>query len=338
VRLFTVLVLVAALGLFGWLLQQTDLGAVAEHIGRLGWWGTGLIVLLFGFAFQADVVAWHLTFRALPLSLRWSWRLWGVNLVGEALNVVTPFGSLGGEPFKAVLLKRHYRVPYSEATGSLLLIQAVNTLAELPFIIAGVVMMYAAQTLPAGYRVAGLMACLVIGGFMILMVVLLNARVFSRVATWLQGRGALWHRLYRALAAVYGVERHMAQFLSQRPGRFAASVGLAFLNWLHGAVEIYVVLWLLGTPLSFWECWQIEAAVVMVRSATFFVPANLGTQDGALGLLIGLLTGSMAAGLAVALIRRIRELIWTGAGLLVGGWLTLRPALHGHDLGGPAPM
>src|SRR5262249_45368797 len=55
-----------------------------------------------------------------------------------------------------------------------------------------------------------------------------------------------------------------------------------------------------------------------------FVPGHIGAQDGAVALMCGLLIGSTEVGLAVALIRRARELSWSFLGLMIGGWFSLR--------------
>ena len=63
---------------------------------------------------------------------------------------------------------------------------------------------------------------------------------------------------------------------------------------------------------------------MLARSLSFFVPAHLGVQDGAIALLGQALTGLPEIGVAVALARRVRELAWSGLGLGVGAWFGLR--------------
>ncbi len=66
-----------------------------------------------------------------------------------------------------------------------------------------------------------------------------------------------------------------------------------------------------------------------VRTASFFIPANLGAQDGAVVLIVGAFTGAPAAGLSTAILRRLRQLAWIAAGFAVGGhysWRALREA------------
>jgi len=63
---------------------------------------------------------------------------------------------------------------------------------------------------------------------------------------------------------------------------------------------------------------MIEAAAQMVRAATFFIPSSLGAQEGAFLFMVSALTGSPPLGIAVAVIRRFRELVWIGSGFLMG--------------------
>ena len=56
----------------------------------------------------------------------------------------------------------------------------------------------------------------------------------------------------------------------------------------------------------------------------FWHGAHIGAQDGTIAFLCGVLTGSAPVGLAVALVRRARELLWSLLGLMIGGWFSLR--------------
>src|SRR5262249_55582272 len=87
--------------------------------------------------------------RATP---RWVYALWKLWMVGEAFNTVTPLASFGGEPVKAALLKKHYRVDLREATAALVLAQTINIMALVLFLVAGFVLMLRSQVIPSTYR------------------------------------------------------------------------------------------------------------------------------------------------------------------------------------------
>jgi uncharacterized membrane protein YbhN (UPF0104 family) len=55
----------------------------------------------------------------------------------------------------------------------------------------------------------------------------------------------------------------------------------------------------------------------LARNATFFIPASIGTQEGAFLLVCDGITGSSSFGIAVSIVRRFRELIWILLGLIV---------------------
>lgn len=318
-KAFTIGVLLAGFALFGWLLFQADLPGVAHAVEGLGWLGALAILAVFALAFQADVLAWHLTFRSLRLSWFWELRLWLVNMVGEALNIVAPFGSLGGEPFKALLLNRHYGLPYPDGAASLLLIQTVNSLAQVPLVVVAVGLVLRQGILPPSLEIVVVIACVLLVLFMGLVLAALRLRWLFRLVDWLERRWAS-ARLKGFLDAFREVETQLAVFVRERPARFAVSLCFSFGNWLAGAVELFLILSFLDRPISFADAWMIEGVVVLVRSATFFLPGHIGAQDGAITGMVRLVAGSAELGLAVALIRRARELSWSFLGLAIGGW------------------
>ena len=80
-----------------------------------------------------------------------------------------------------------------------------------------------------------------------------------------------------------------------------------------------------GRPIPMVEAWWAEAAVELSRAATFFIPAGIGAQEAALVLVLGHITGQPSLGLAVAVIRRFREVVWIAWGFVIA-WVGFRPA------------
>ena len=75
----------------------------------------------------------------------------------------------------------------------------------------------------------------------------------------------------------------------------------------------FLVKFLCGNPV----CTTI-LKLLHVRAVLFFIPSNLGTQEGVFVLAVNILKDSMPLGLAVAFIRRMRELIWISCGVIFG--------------------
>jgi uncharacterized protein (TIRG00374 family) len=315
--------LAGGVALFAWILHDSDLAAVGEILARFGGAGIAAILLNFSIGFVADVVPWLLMFRTLPTTGLWLWRLWLVQMVGEALNVLMPFGAFGGEPFKALLLKRHYQVTYTEGTASLLLIQTVNSLAQVPFLLVAVGLLVQRHLLSPTLERIILATSLVISVFMVLVLVALHSRFLTLIHGKLE-RSRWGSRFDRALRVLEDIEGRLFFFMRESSRRFAISISLAFATWMAGAVEMMLIFHFLGYPISFTDAWMVEGIVSVARSVSFFIPAHLGIQDGAIALLATALTGTPDVGIAVALTRRAREISWSAIGLAIGGWFSLR--------------
>ena len=82
--------------------------------------------------------------------------------------------------------------------------------------------------------------------------------------------------------------------------------------------EVYLILHLMGINCTVFAALAIEALTKVVNTIGSFNPGNVGTYEGG-NMLIGRLFGfSPAAGLTLALARRVRALFWAAVG---GIWL-----------------
>lgn len=316
-KLGSVLALVAGLTLLGLVIAHSDLGQVAQRLANLSWTDALWVMALFTVAWGAEILAWALTFTERPARGRWLGHLWLVNMVGEAMNVVMPFGSLGGEPVKAWLLKRHYAVAYREAAATLVLMQTLLALAEALFVAVGALLAAALGILPPSIEH-------LLSGAALVLVVLMALTLIGLHQRWLQySMDAFEQRFggarYAAVKdSLTQVEHALADFARAQPRRFAGSTLLFLVNWIGGAAEVWLLMQLLGAPLPFAHCWVAEAAVVIIRSLTFFLPAQLGSVEAVTVYVISALGGSADIGLALAALRRARELAWSVLGIGVG--------------------
>jgi len=325
-RLFRLLYLVAGVALLVAVLAETDLAEVGARLAEVGVWGVLAIVAVYGLAFLCDTASWQLMLLDVPIRASWLYRLWKVRMVGEAFNTVMPAASFGGEPAKAILLKKRHRIPYGDSIVSLVIARTTNLIALIGFSLVGFFLMLGAEGLSPAYRTIAAfgMLGLVIGagGFFAVQ----RWRLSSRVGGWLSRRR--WgRRLERVLAGIERADVGFVEFYHRRPRRFAGAIALAFANWTLGAIEIAAALYFLGAPVGFAEAWVIETVVQLVRVGTFFVPANLGTIEAASVIMVQALTGQPALGLAAALVRRAREILFVSWGLGLSWLAAFSPAV-----------
>ena len=314
--------MLVGMALLGVILYQTNLGEVWSRLQKLGWPGFGIILLVYLACAIAQAASWLFTLRALPATPEWLYRVWKVWMVGFALESTTPLAGLGGEPVKAFLLKRHYGVRYRDATASLVLARTTDLVGQAVFISVGFALMFRSGFLPVPYRLAA-------GGGLALMILLVvvavaaqQQRTLGRLRRWLErgwlGRRQLSARAVAALDSLHDIDDSLADYYTAERGRFVLSVGAAVVDWFTGTLAVYFALGALGHPVAPANAIVIESFLVLVRSTLFFVPADLGTQEGALVLICGAVAGSTEVGVALSAIRRARDIIWICVGLAIG--------------------
>lgn len=118
--------------------------------------------------------------------------------------------------------------------------------------------------------------------------------------------------IHHAIHDLYGERKRFFQ---------AASVHMA--AWLMAITESFFVLGLLNAPISLGHSLALESVIFAVRSAAFMVPGALGLQEGGYVLVGAALGVPGEAALALALVKRARELALGLPSLVAWQWLGL---------------
>src|SRR5688500_18831727 len=134
-RILKSVLLVVGIALLGLLVHRVGTVAILQTLTRLTWWQFVLICLPYAAVMAVDTLGWRFAFardRA-PFG-----RLYGARVVGEALNIVTALGSVGGEAAKAWLVREH--VSYEESVPSVVVAKTTITIAQALFLSIGIVL------------------------------------------------------------------------------------------------------------------------------------------------------------------------------------------------------
>ena len=316
------LFVVVGFGLLWAVFAGVEITEVWRNASAVGWGMIGVLGLYL-VTFAIDSVSWLLALVSAPTNLRWAWRAFAVRMVGETYNNIIPAASMGGEPIKAMLLKRHYAVRYRDSTASLILAKTINMVGLCLFLIIGFVLMIETDKLSSAYKHTAGVGLAVMLISTVLFFSIQRLRIGSVAGGWL-GRRTVSEQTSRIVNQIRHMDETLVRFYTVHRARLFGALALAFINWMLGIVEIYYVLWLLDAPISWSEAWIIEAVVQMVRSGTFFIPLSIGAQEGVFLIVAGVITGLPAVGLSVGLVRRFRELLWIAWGYLIGVWYTAR--------------
>lgn len=310
------------LTILGVILHQTNLQEVRHHLGLVGFTGVALVLFLYLIEFCTDVWAWQLAFNSVPMTLKWTSRLFLIRMVGEAFNRVTPMASLGGEGFKAVLLKSHYQITYAETSTSLIIAKTLNTLSLVIFLAIGLFPLLLSHELSASFKAVTGWSFAIFGCAIIAFVLVQRFRLVSWF-TRRVGHTRWGGQVAKLLHKLREVDDQLVEFYSN-PKRFSIALFAGFLNWPLSAFEIYCLMRFLDHPIAFSEAWLIDTVAQLVRAITFLVPANVGALEGSLVVVSTAVLGDSAFGLTIAIIRRCKDILWISFGLLIWWVYSLR--------------
>jgi glycosyltransferase 2 family protein len=332
IRFLLFVVGLLTLGLIVWHIGPGNIYDTAAQLGPVA-----LLVMLIPsiIMYVVEAYGWKVTLGPLGKDIPF-WRVLAIRTAGEVVNMTTPSGYVGGEPLKASLLRKHH-VPMEEAYTSVIIAKTTMTIAEVLFILLGIALSVwllggndsSGQTVAAALLSVGLLA---LGTAAFVFVqrqglctwLLESLRKIGLKITYLEAREKQLRSLDRAIFEFY---RH------KRPA-FYTSTGLYFLGWMAEALEVYVILYYLGGPAMALSAISIGALSVFIKGGTFFIPGSLGTQDGGNLLLLEAFGYSGVTGITFALLRRFRELVWIGLGLLclaMLGWRDAKQDTRLHD-------
>ncbi|MCO5166003.1 MAG: flippase-like domain-containing protein [Planctomycetes bacterium] len=307
--------LLGGLALLGWLVHVTGPDELATQLRRVGLGAALLFLVPTPLAFAVETLAWRLAFRDRPpVALP---RLYLLYAVGENLNGLLPGVSVGGEPYKVLMLRR-WGVPVPVGLASVLVARTSMTLALAAFIALGLAAALATAGAAELGGVAGASALLaLVAGGGIACLYLLQRRglgpLLARLVGW-SAPGRRW--LARHGPALARLDDALAHVYVRRPARLWLMVGLAFAGWTIEALEVAVFAWALGIPLGPLEIYAIGALAMAATAIGAFVPASAGVQEGGI-VLVGLGFGlDESAALAFGLLRRGRQLFFTALGLV----------------------
>jgi len=306
------------------LLWQVGTAAIAHLVLGIGWRAV-LLPLPHAVVVLGETFGWWLAFARGACPLRFS-ALFRFTVVAKAIQTVTPSLSQAGEFLKLYLLRRA-GVRTDLAIASVVTAKTTTAAAEIAFIVLGLMASVGSVVIdPAAvaWPLAGVgVLALALGGALVWQKVGL-----FRPLVWL-GRqlGALREFVDRHGALLSSTDAMIQEYLAQHRWRFASS-GLAFFaTWAVGAFEAWTFLWMLDVPASGATALFIQAWLVVVNRLTAFVPANVGTHEAGALMVFAVLGLPAEAGLAFALLRRARQLVWILPGLVL--WPSRR---RGHPM------
>ncbi len=311
-----ILLLFGVLTLIG-LVWHIGPARITEAVAGLG--PTALVIILLPslLMYLLEGYGWRLTMGEYAAKVSFG-RLMAIRTAGEVVNMTTPTAYVGGEPVKAYLLKRE-GVPLVDGLASVVIAKTIMTIAEVLFILVGIGLGFWILGGSGSWAQVGLAALVGLGvlafgtaAFLVvqrrgLFTELLQALRLCRIRIgYLERREEMFQELDRTILAFYARNR----------SGFVFGTVVFFLGCLAEVLEVYAILYCLGGPLDVETAVAIGALSVFIKGGSFFIPGSLGAQEGGNLVLLLAFGYSDLIGITFALLRRVRELVWIGIGLL----------------------
>jgi putative membrane protein len=307
----------AGLALLTGLIAYYGLGSVLAAVAS-SQWGTALVVVARAIAVAAAGIGWWLLLAPTP---RGPFVFVGLRFIREAINAMIPVAVVGGDLISARLLSQ-FGTPTSLAVASVLVDIFVQVACLLIFVLTGVGIVL---DIVGPHRLSAVpfimlgLAVPAIAGFFIA----LNFGASDAIVGRLLALGK--RRRWSLFAHVVDLGERLQEIWRNRRGLLGSFI-VHLAGIFFGATEVWIVLAFMGHPVTPAEAITIESLGQGTRAAAFVVPAGLGAQDGAIVAVSAIFGIPAEVALAMALIKRVPDLVFGIPGLLA--W----QALEGRHL------
>ncbi|MBN2434641.1 MAG: flippase-like domain-containing protein [Spirochaetes bacterium] len=298
------------------LFRNTDFSLLADKLSGLRLTFV-LIIAITTVSQLCAVIAWYLAFPE-KMKVKSLYSLFKIRLIGESFAQINPLNLIGGETFKALLLKRWLKVGLAKGAMSILTSRILLVLSMFLLAVIGGTMLFMRFDL-AGIRVY---AYVFLG-----MVIILYSYSFYTLG---KGHGLFFFAAgllaplasktaiaAKAVSLFKEIDRDMVILYKKRKSAFFSAFFLSIMHMVIGATEYYVIFKALDVDVGFFTCIVFDLSSTAVRSMGFLVPGQLGFEELTNRIMFSLVNlNDDYLWQTVSIIRRGRQFFWIITGFI----------------------
>lgn len=300
------------------MVAQLDFNEVWNGLCHAGYWSAAVVVL-WAFLYIFNTATWYIIINSEGKTKVRFWWLYKITVSGFALNYATPGGLMGGEPYRIMALTP--TIGRERASSSVILFAMTHIFSHFWFWTLSVVLFIATHTVDIlmGFLLVAITLFCILG----LWFFIVGYRKGLAVrAMHLLGHIPFVRRWAKPFVESHKeelntIDRQIAALHNQNTRTFISAVLLELSCRVCSAAEIYFVLRVLMPTANFADCILTLAFTSLFANLLFFIPLQLGGREGGFLMSAAGLGLRASDGAFVALIVRLRELLWTGIGLLL---------------------
>jgi hypothetical protein len=303
------------------LINSFGVGKLIAYTEKVGWWFVAIIGV-WAVVYFMNTGAWMciLSTGSSEKGKRdiGFWRTWQVCVSGFAINYVTPFVGLGGEPYRVLALKDS--IGMHESLSSVILYSMLHFLSSFLFWIVTIIVV--AIFFPISENVRILL------GIMLLISIVSSWFIISRHVNGVFGPILFAmkripflrkesSKLEEKEKSLRIVDEKITDFYLKKKKTFYMALGFEFAARVVSSFEFVCILKSIGTNISFLQSVYLNAGFSLLLNIFFFVPMELGVREGGMFLMLKTIGFTSGIGIFVAVVTRIRELFWIVIGIIL---------------------
>ncbi|MBF6597854.1 MAG: flippase-like domain-containing protein [Fermentimonas sp.] len=247
-------------------------------------------------------------------------KLFKLTISGFAINYITPFGLMGGEPYKIIELQSHLGI--QKSTSSVLLGTMMRVVAHFIFWMVSIpLLLFLVPVLSDSVEIG-----IIITTGTTFLLLLWAYRIYTRGgvnrALIISSRLPFIGKKIKAYRngnqeKISQMDELISDLYKNRKRDFFLSLSFEFIARILVCVEVILMMQAIKQPISFGESVLIESLQSLFSNLFFFMPMQMGAREGGFVIVYGMLSIPLAYGVFVSICKRIRELFWTLIGVVL---------------------
>lgn len=266
----------------------------------------------------------------------WSWKvcleshdkisisqLFAVRQVCETVGLYNPTSIVGGDLLKVHYLK-NYTIDSKEAINSVMVSRMTAVLSQILLFLIAMIWLLSSKiqtTLPTS----------ITNGLYVFLTALVILKIL--LFYWM-AKGSPPIEIPVATSRIDKIKRQIVTALhdakntfQQNKKVFWISYLLAFLHWVVGSLEFYLILHFLGYEVTIMHGLLLDMSVIIFKSIGAFIPGQLGVEElGNNLMLLAIGISSVSLWLTVSLLRRARQVVWVVISFLLYFYVKKEPS------------
>ncbi len=303
-------------GMLSYLVYSLGFQTIIENIIKTGWWFVGVIGIWLVIYFL-NALAWYYIVGNERREIGFA-RLFKFTISGFAINYITPFIALGGEPYKVLELNKHLDKTHS--TSTVISYNMMHIFSHFFFWLTAVIALFFYIEIKVKSLLLLLVAMIICLGVIYLFyaaykkgIVQTAIKTFAKIYF----ARLFVRKIQDRQALLQEVDGRITDLYSRRKKDFYLILFLEYIARFIGCLEFYFILKAISFDITLFDAFLISAGSSLFANLFFFIPLQMGSRESGFYLVFQSMKLTPAIGVYVSLVTRIREFFWILIGLVL---------------------